>query len=128
MATSAYLRGVEFPFKKSSTALPAPVTDNDLIKQSLLQILLTGRTERVMRPEFGCNIQQFVFENNNELMEQLLRTEIASAIGKFEPRALLQDIQIVRSENEVVLTVVYIVVQTRTVEALQVNVPTVGPA
>jgi phage baseplate assembly protein W len=127
MATSAYLRGLKYPFVKGTQALPAPVTDDELVKQSILQILLTGRGERVMRPQFGCNLQAFVFESNNELLEQLLRTEIAAAIGKFEPRALLQNIQIERQDNNVQITIVYAVVATRTLDTLQVNVPVAGP-
>lgn len=127
MATSAYLRGVAFPFKKSTQALPAPVTDDELVKQSILQILMTGRGERVMRPQFGCNLQAFVFENNNELLQQLLRTEIAAAIGKFEPRALLQDVQFVRKDNSVEVTVFYAVTATNTLDTLQVSVPTGVP-
>ena len=127
MATSAYLRGVAFPFKKSTQALPAPVTDDELVKQSILQILMTGRGERVMRPQFGCNLQAYVFESNNDLLQQLLRTEVAAAIGKFEPRALLQDVQFTRSANSVEVTVVYAVVATRTLDTVQVSVPTGVP-
>ena len=124
MAVTAYLRGLAFPFKKDDRALPAPVTDDELVKQSLLQILMTGRGERVMRPQFGCNLQAYVFENNDDLLVQLLRTEISASIGKYEPRAVLNDIQIARTDNQVVLTVYYVVVATRTLDSVSVTVQT----
>ena len=80
-----------------------------------------------MRPQFGCNLQAYVFESNNDLLQQLLRTEVAAAIGKFEPRALLQDVQFTRSANSVEVTVVYAVVATRTLDTVQVSVPTGVP-
>lgn len=123
MATSAYFRGVAFPFKKSDTALPAPVTDDELVKQSLLQILMTQRGERVMRPQFGCNLHQYVFENNNDLLAQLLRTEVAAAIGRFEPRAALQDVQFERNDSDLIVTINYVVLSTRSLNTVQVAVP-----
>ena len=124
MAT-AYFRGVAFPFKKDSVALPAPVTDDELVKQSLLQILLTARGERVMRPEFGCDLYSFVFENNDELLAQLLRAEISAAITRFEPRAALEDVAFEREGSNLIVYVQYRVVSTRTLNTVQVAIPTV---
>jgi uncharacterized protein len=121
-ATSSFYRGINFPFTKGKTALPQPVTDDDLVKQSLQQIVLTGRNQRVMRPDFGCDAYSFVFEPNNEMLAELIRTEVSAAIGRFEPRVVVLDIGVVRDteKGEVVVTIQYVVVTTRTKDTVQV--------
>lgn len=126
MATN-FFKGMAFPFKQSNTSIPAAVTDAELVQQSLLQILNTNRGERVMRPSFGCNLQQYVFENNDELLEQLMRTEISSAISRWEPRAQLDNILLARNDTTLSVTVVYTVVTTQTKDTVQVAVPVTGP-
>ena len=126
MATN-FFKGMAFPFKQSNTSIPAAVTDAELVQQSLLQILNTNRGERVMRPNFGCNLQQYVFENNDELLEQLMRTEISSAISRWEPRAQLDNILLARNDTTLSVTVVYTVVTTQTKDTVQVAVPVTGP-
>jgi len=126
MATN-FFKGMAFPFKQSNTSIPAAVTDAELVQQSLLQILNTNRGERVMRPNFGCNLQQYVFENNDDLLEQLMRTEISSSISRWEPRAQLDNILLQRNDTTLTVTVVYTVVTTQTKDTVQVAVPVTGP-
>lgn len=126
MATN-FFKGMAFPFKQSNTSIPAAVTDAELVQQSLLQILNTNRGERVMRPNFGCNLQQYVFENNDDLLEQLMRTEISSSISRWEPRAQLDNILLQRNDTTLTVTVVYTVVTTQTKDTVQVAIPVTGP-
>lgn len=122
-----FYKGLAYPFKAGTTAIPAPVTDAELVKQSLQQILGTQKGERVMRPQFGCDIQQYVFENNDDLLEQLLRTEITTAISRWEPRAQLDNIVVERDDTTLVVTILYTVVTTQTQDTVQVAVPVTGP-
>ena len=126
MAVEAFYKGLAFPFQKGEQAFPAPVTDDDLVQQSVEQILMTVPTERVMRPAFGCDLQQFVFENNDDLLSQLMRMEIAAALGKWEPRASLLDVEFARNDSTLVVTVNYIVVATGTINSVVVALPTQG--
>lgn len=122
MARTNY-RGIALPFKKSSTALPAPVVDDDLIKQSLVQIVLTGRGERIMRPDFGSNAYAFVFENNDSVLQETIRTEVMSAIAKFETRAVVRTVDVTRTDTEVTVTINYIVVATRQEQTVAITMP-----
>lgn len=125
-APNAFYYGIAFPFGKSAVALPAPAVDNDLIKQSLEQIIKTGKTERVMRPDFGSGALRFVFENNNELLNELVRAEITSSVGRWEPRVVLQDIQIQNDTDyaQVIITLFYVLVATRQQDTVAIVVPT----
>lgn len=123
--TAFFFRGINFPFIKGPTALPEPVTDDDLIKQSLRQIVLTGRNTRVMRPDFGCDAAVFVHENNDDLLGELIRTEVFSAVGRFEPRVILQDVEVERDVDagEVTVTLNYVLVATKEQDTVEIAVP-----
>jgi phage baseplate assembly protein W len=129
MALSAFYRGLAFPFQRGPTSLPAPVYDEELVRESLQQILRTQRGERVMRPNFGCDIQRYVFENNDELLTQLLRADLSAMIARWEPRAQLNEVSVTRDENAALVTVLinYTVVTTGRVGSVSVAFPTSAP-
>lgn len=119
----ATFRGIAFPFGKSKTSFPSAVTDEDLIRQSIVQIVTTSKGERVMRPDFGCDAMSFIFENNNDLLAELIREEVTTAITKFEPRAIVRDVQTSRADSEVTITVIYVVVLTGKQDSVEIAVP-----
>lgn len=112
MAVKTTYRGIAFPFGKSTSSFPASVTDAELVKQSIQQIILTSPGERVMRPDFGSNAYAFVFENNDEILEELIRTEVIGAVGKYEPRAIIQAVTTERDGSSIIVTVKFIVALT----------------
>jgi phage baseplate assembly protein W len=127
MALMAFYRGVAFPFQKGSQSLPAATFDDDLVRMSLQQILQTQRGERPMRPQFGCDMQQYVFENNDDILTQILRSEISSTLARWEPRARLDNISFTRDDAFVTILIEYTVVATGTTGAFPVAIPTAAP-
>jgi phage baseplate assembly protein W len=121
--------GYSFPFRKGPTSFPASATDNDLIKQSLIQLISTGRGERVMRPTVGSGAYAFVFESNDVPITTLIQTEVMTVISKWEPRVLLQSVDVQRgnpSDNvngpaTVTITINYIVIATNQAQQLAVT-------
>lgn len=82
-------RGLSFPFRKSAAGTPAPALDDTVLSDSLVQIVLTARGERVMRPAFGTRTLAAVFERQNQELSQTLIADIQEAIVQNEPRVLL---------------------------------------
>ena len=122
MATT-FFRGIQFPFQSGTTSLPAASTDDDLIKQSLIQIVLTQKGERIMRPDFGTRVFSFIFENNTDTLAEAIRTDLAQAIAKFEKRVILKKVEVLREEEQVLVTLQYVVIATRKEQKLQIDVP-----
>lgn len=123
MTAPIVYNGIKFPFQKGGTSFPAAATDDELIRDSLLQLILTMNGERIMRPEFGTNAMSFVFENNDVVLSNLLRSEIQGAVAKFEPRIQLVDLQVERRRAEIILTITYIVLATRKAGAARIGIP-----
>ena len=71
-----------------------------LIKNDILQLLLTVPGERVMRPDFGVHLRDFVFENLVDSDLSILQQEISSKITAFEPRVNLQSVDLVANPDQ----------------------------
>jgi hypothetical protein len=56
------------------------------IEESMVMILLTPKGQRVMRPEFGCEIHELVFAPNNATTAGLAAYYVQEALRMWEPR------------------------------------------
>ena len=84
-----------FPFRSGNTSFPQrAATDEDAIKSSLIQIVTTGKGERVMRSGFGCDAFAMVFENTDSLFRRKAEREIRSSVQQWEPRVRLNAVVI----------------------------------
>jgi len=51
--------------------------------------MLTGRNERVMRPGFGVDLYQYVFNNITPILLARLSTDISKALSAYVPEAIV---------------------------------------
>lgn len=56
------------------------------VEESILIILKTAPGERVMRPDFGCGIHDYVFAANNAHTAGMIRFHVEQALIRWEPR------------------------------------------
>jgi len=78
---------------------------DQIIKNDILQLLLTIPGERVMRPTFGVNLRNAVFENMTSSMISGLQSEIIEKITRFEPRVDVSAVTIVPNDITNLLTI-----------------------
>ncbi|MEY8199865.1 MAG: GPW/gp25 family protein [Colwellia sp.] len=91
--------GLAFPFSFQQGQLQS-ASDNALVQQSIIQILSTRKGERLMRPEYGCGINELVFASNNSAMASQFEYLVRDALGKFESRIELLTVKaIANSKN-----------------------------
>jgi phage baseplate assembly protein W len=79
-------RGIQFPVGLDARGNLALSEFDDNIAESIHLILGTAIGERVMRPEFGCRIHDYVFHPNNPSTASLVGYYVREAIVKWEPR------------------------------------------
>ena len=60
--------------------------DEMSVRQSIEIILSTAKGERVMRPEFGCNLNRLLFSPNSGTTRALAAFEAQEALRTWEPR------------------------------------------
>jgi uncharacterized protein len=68
------------------------VEGNEDIQQSLRILFSTLPGERIMVPDYGCDLRAFVFESIDETTLTHMKTIISDAILFFEPRIILDDV------------------------------------
>jgi phage baseplate assembly protein W len=62
------------------------VADDEAIRQSLLLLISTRPGERVMRPEYGCDLHRLLFSPNDDTTAGLAIHFVRQAVERFEPR------------------------------------------
>ena len=101
-ANKAFLgRGWSFPpeFNKSTKEVKMLELEAD-IKSSLDILLSTHLGERIMLPDYGCNLDDLVFESLNLTVKTYVIELIKTAILYYEPRIDVGKIEI-DSTNEI---------------------------
>jgi Bacteriophage baseplate protein W len=86
-------RGWAFPPKLSDRDRISMVQDDADIRRSIYIIIGTVPGERVMRPDFGCEIHSLIFSPANEQTAAVAERFVKEALGRWEPRIRLQDVK-----------------------------------
>lgn len=66
--------------------------DEDAVKESIKNLILTNRGERLMQPDLGGNISGMLFENITPATLVLIQNHVRTTIDLYEPRAELIDV------------------------------------
>jgi uncharacterized protein len=95
LSAKAFLgRGWKFPVTTDSDQRIRTSAYEESIKESVIIILGTKRGERVMRPDFGCGINNFVFESISSLVLGQIKSSVLEALTRYEPRINIINIAI----------------------------------
>jgi phage baseplate assembly protein W len=78
--------GLAFPLGTDHRGAIALTSGREDIEQALNVILGTAPGERPMRPEFGCEIHDFVFDTIDAATVGRIETAIRAAAARWEPR------------------------------------------
>ncbi len=68
------------------------------IKEAIVIILKTPKGERLMRPDFGCGIHDYVFYPINTATITLIEKSVREAIAKWEPRVEVLTVEVSTEE------------------------------
>ena len=95
-------------------------TDAAAVKQSVKNLLMTGRNEKPFNDEFGGGLGNMLFELVDEESQNDIEEAIQSSIDIFEPRALLQDldVNVFPDGNRIGVKIIFRVVNTQEVVVL----------
>jgi phage baseplate assembly protein W len=89
------------PFTKGNNGFFAVTyTTKEQIKSDLKNLILTNRGERVMQPEFGCNLRQAIFEQIDEGgVYEFIQNEIETSIQRWLPFVIVNNIVVDSDTN-----------------------------
>jgi phage baseplate assembly protein W len=70
------------------------------IQQAIYMILLTPKGQRVMRPEFGCQIHDLIFAPNDSTTAGLADYYVREALAMWEPRIIVREVDVAPDPND----------------------------
>jgi phage baseplate assembly protein W len=102
--------GVAFPLQVNPRGGVALAGGEEDIDQALALILSTAPGERPMRPEFGCDVHDLIFDNIDAATVGKMDTAVRTALDRWEPRVEVTDVEfdLGRSaDGQIVIDVTY---------------------
>lgn len=67
---------------------------NPSIRQVIWNILATRPGERLMRPDFGAGLYNYIHQPNNETTRNLIKDAVFRGVTRWEPRVELTSVQV----------------------------------
>jgi phage baseplate assembly protein W len=107
---------LDLTFANKTTGDVYKKVDAAAVKQAVKTILQTDFGEKPFQPYFGANIRALLFENVTETtISSNLERNIRFAIEKYEPRAVVEDVEILdlSDKNSVYARITFTVINTQ---------------
>ena len=70
------------------------------VQNSISNIFTFNKGERIIQPEFGNNLNKYLYEPINELTSKKLGTELLNVIERWEPRVTIENINVIPFPDE----------------------------
>lgn len=109
--------GWKYPVNVDANGKVAISKYEEDIKEAIQIILGTAKGERLMRPDFGCGINEYVFSIINTLNIHLIENEVREALTTWEPRIEVLDVRTettYATEGKLLISIDYLVRATNT--------------
>lgn len=106
--------GVALPFNGPSGPFNSTYSTKDQIKSNFINLLLTNKGERIMNPNFGCNLKSTLFEGITEDTFDIIRNLIEVNTSIYVPQITITDITIedtpdYNNNNVISITIKYFI-------------------
>jgi len=98
MNTDILGKGFAFPLQINARKGIKESRQAQKIRESILIIIGTQHGERLMRPNFGCNLKSLAFAPNNAATANLALYYVEEGLKTWEPRISVEGV-VVNNEN-----------------------------
>jgi len=98
MAESQHF-GMAYPFGETLNDYFSLRTGRDILRTSIINILMTTPGELPYRPNFGSDLASLLFDPNNDLLDAEIVSEVTENVRLHDPRIDIVDVQTSVPEN-----------------------------
>lgn len=97
--------------------------DSNAIRNSLYNIFTTKKGQKLLDPNFGGSLDQYLFEPVNNIKAKILGDNIIKAVTQYEPRINVQNIQVMPmpDENQYYVIFIYNVLNIGRTDTFKIN-------
>tara|TARA_Y100001938_G_scaffold140847_1_gene209644 strand:+ start:811 stop:1287 length:477 start_codon:yes stop_codon:yes gene_type:complete len=110
--------GIDFPFQKGDSIegyFKATSLTVDAVKADLVNLLSTNVGERIFQPDLGTNLRNFLFEQQDEELSQLIQDDLVDKLKFWMPFVTIVRVDVVQGDetkgenpNRVIVNVTFI--------------------
>ena len=85
------MQAVKFPFRIGVDGrIALATTYPEVVRGQLIDVLMTNHNERVMRADYGSNLQAALFDPADELVRSDAAQQVAKRVATWTPRVILE--------------------------------------
>jgi phage baseplate assembly protein W len=95
-----YAIGITLPIQIGNVAFNQSFTTATQIESNIKNLLLTKKGERLMQPDFGCGLQELLFEPNDSDLETKIEDIINNAVSFWLPSVTVAAIDITSEPSQ----------------------------
>lgn len=87
-------KGWKFPIKVNRQGGLSYSEGAERVQDAIWIVLGTSKRERIMRPDFGAGVHDYVFQPNSPAVRTRMASEISAALTRWEPRINLVGVRV----------------------------------
>lgn len=93
------------------------------VRESIKNLVLTDRGERLFQPDIGCNIRGSLFENIDQNTILILKENVKSTLKTYEPRCDVKDVIVNANidRHEIFVKIIFSVINSGKDSALTID-------
>ena len=93
---------IKYPFTNDGVEkyeLDLSRNEKDKVASQLVHLLFTPKGQKLRNPQYGTDLIQYIFEPNDNLAWQSIKTEIQDSVNRWLPGVDLTNVEVMASEN-----------------------------
>ena len=95
-----YGKGISFPPRLGEDGRWAWSEGEKNVRDDIQVILLTDQGERLMLPDFGGDLNRYLFEPNTTTTRHRITTQITKSLEAWEPRVAIEDVEVEQDPDD----------------------------
>ena len=109
--------GIKYPFVNQGVQhfyVDANESVADKVKSQLIHIVFTPKGQRIRNPEFGTDLIKFIFDPNDEMSWESVKTEVSESVNRWASNITIRNIEVVKNaedEHEIYVRLDYSVIE-----------------
>lgn len=101
------MKSLRVPFRIDGGSVGSTDDPVQIIEQKIINVLVTGKLERIGLPLYGAGIQELVFEDIDELVELDFKTDTIAEILENVTGLDVADVRVRQEDTTAIVTVYY---------------------
>ena len=95
--------GVKYPFVAEDVEnyfIDVNKTLKDKVRSLIMHIIFTPKGQKLRDPEFGTDLIRYIFESNDNISWEGIKTEISESVNKYVNGVVINNISVVQNDSE----------------------------